>query len=203
MTERPPVPPREEVEPGQETPAIYVASLSDYNDGFLHGVWLDADDTVEGLQEGIDVMLATSPTARLTGQPAEEWAIHDYENWGGIRLSEYESLEAVSRMGLGIGRHGEAFKAWVSLLDDHDTVELGMERFEDCYIGHWGSLEDYGDETLREIFGLDLDELPGVPDGLRQYVTLDAAGWARDATINGEIQSVEGDGGVYVFYGTC
>ena len=35
-------------------PRIYVASLSDYNAGRLHGVWLDANQDVEELQAAVD-----------------------------------------------------------------------------------------------------------------------------------------------------
>jgi antirestriction protein len=68
---------------------LYVASLSDYNAGILHGEWIDVTD--EGaMREGISAMLASSPTAKQEGLPAEEWAIHDYEGFGELRLSEYE-----------------------------------------------------------------------------------------------------------------
>lgn len=184
-------------------PQIYVASLSDYNDGVLHGTWLDANDTADGLQAGIDLMLASSPTAQRYGQPAEEWAIHDYENWGQIRLGEYEPLETIATLAAGIARHGEAYAAWVSLVDDHQSDELSEGRFEECFIGRWVSLEEYGEDTLREIFELDIDELPGVPEALRSYVSIDVDGWTRDLRLNGEIQTVEGDGGVYVFWGSC
>ena len=41
-------------------PRIYVASLSDYNAGVLHGVWLDATQDEEELQAGITAMLDAS-----------------------------------------------------------------------------------------------------------------------------------------------
>ena len=42
-------------------PRIYVASLSDYNAGRLHGTWLDADVEAADLAEGVQAMLASSP----------------------------------------------------------------------------------------------------------------------------------------------
>lgn len=76
---------------------IYVASLSDYNAGILHGVWLDFDnfDHITDLWKVIKEMLAASPDAKDTGRPAEEWAIHDYEGWLGFSLSEYEDLDTL------------------------------------------------------------------------------------------------------------
>jgi hypothetical protein len=52
--------PRPEREP-QERPQIYVASLSDYNDGRLHGAWIDAAQDAEQLAEAVRAMLDHSP----------------------------------------------------------------------------------------------------------------------------------------------
>lgn len=182
---------------GRESPHIYVASLTDYNAGILHGTWLDANDTVEGLQEGIDVMLATSPTAERYGEPAEEWAIHDFEGWGRIEVDEHESLATVTRLAEGLERHGEAFGAYVDVVGTTGAEELA--QFEERYLGQFVSLEDYGDSLLADM-GVDVDDLPDVPEGLRPYVTIDVAGWVRDMQLNGEIRGVEGGNGVYVFW---
>ncbi|MDR0779720.1 MAG: antirestriction protein ArdA, partial [Pseudomonadales bacterium] len=61
-------------------PRIYVACLAAYNNGILHGAWLDAAQEPEALQNEVRDMLAASPIAG-----AEEWAIHDYEGFGEIR----------------------------------------------------------------------------------------------------------------------
>src|SRR5690242_7244320 len=79
------------------TPRIYVASLSDYNAGELHGVWMDADQDAGELHQAVAAMLALS-----NEPPAEDWAIHDYEGFGPFRVDEHESLEVVSAVGLGI-----------------------------------------------------------------------------------------------------
>ena len=73
-------------------PRIYVASLADYNDGRLHGAWIDAAQDVQALQRCIQNMLDASPSPG-----AEEWAIHDYEGFEFVQLSEFESIETVSR----------------------------------------------------------------------------------------------------------
>ena len=53
---------------------IYVASLSDYNAGILHGEWVSFDDfsSAGEVWEAIRAMLADSPTAKAEGVPAEE-----------------------------------------------------------------------------------------------------------------------------------
>lgn len=55
-----------------QTPRIYVASLSDYNNGLLHGEWIDAGQEPDEIHEQVQAMLAESESPG-----AEEWAIHD------------------------------------------------------------------------------------------------------------------------------
>lgn len=47
------------------TPRVYVACLASYNDGILHGEWVDAVDADE-IQEGIDRVLFSSPRPNVT-----------------------------------------------------------------------------------------------------------------------------------------
>src|SRR5579863_1356558 len=88
----------------QTTPKIYVACLAAYNNGHLHGEWIEANQGAEAIHEQIREILAKSPIAG-----AEEWAIHDYEGFCGLRLSEYEDIASVAQMAAMIGEHGEAW----------------------------------------------------------------------------------------------
>ena len=175
------------------TPRIYVASLSDYNAGVLHGEWLDASADVEAMEEGVQSMLASSPSPG-----AEEWAIHDYEGFGPLRLEEYESLETVSTVALGIAEHGPAFAHWAALVGTIDPDAL--ERFEDAYLGQSESIEGYAEELLDDM-GV-FRQLEGVlSEHLQPYVTFDVAGFARDLELSGDVVTSEAPEGVYVFSG--
>lgn len=190
MTEQLPEP-TPEVEPSPvSTPRIYVASLSDYNAGRLHGTWVEAARDVEALYDQIDVMLKTSPAPG-----AEEWAIHDYEGFGSLRLSEYEALEWISAVATGIVEHGGAFAAYAALVNDQPER---LKDFETAYRGEWESLEAYAEELLDDLGATEL--LERVPDWLQSYVSLDIAGFARDLELGGDIwtESTE-EGGVWVF----
>lgn len=179
-----------EREPGSDV-RIYVASLSDYNDGRLFGAWLDAAVDIDDLTEGIQSMLARSPTPG-----AEEWAIHDYEGFGLLHLSEYEDLNTVSQIGQGIGKHGPAFAHWAALCGTSDPDDL--RRFDDVYLGHWDSIEAYAEELLDDLGIEDIIE-QAIPDHLAAYVTVDVDGFARDLEYSGEVGTSEGDDGVYLF----
>ena len=183
---------------GRETapqlrPRIYVASLSDYNAGQLHGEWIDAAQPVELLEAAVSAMLAASPSPM-----AEEWAIHDYDDFKGIGLGEFESLEVVSRLAGGLVEHGRAFGAWADHVGS-DTEEVS--GFEEAFRGEWPSLEAYAQELLSDL-GLEdiLDRL--VPDWLSSYVTVDAAGFGRDLVLGGDLVVRETTAGtVWIFDG--
>lgn len=185
----------EEPEPDMEPeprlePRIFVASLSDYNAGRLHGIWLDAAQDPEDLQIRINNMLARSDEPH-----AEEWAIHDFEGFNGLHLGEWENLAHVSRVAKGIQQHGEAFAHWATLV----STDEELDDFEDNYLGRWKSVTDYAEHILDDL-GLDQELNRCVPENLRPYVKLDAEGFGRDLELGGGITAVEGQaGGVYVF----
>lgn len=178
------------------SPRIYVASLTDYNAGILHGAWLDADHTAEAIEDGIGAMLAASPTAARYGEPAEEWRIDDYEGWAGIRIDSFESLDTIQRLARGLRTHGDAYAAWASSLDSYEPDEL--DEFEERFQGEFASATEYAEQLLQDL-GIDPYDIPGVPEGLRYYASIDVEGWVRDMRLNGEICVAESKSGVYVF----
>lgn len=172
-------------------PRIYVASLADYNDGRLHGAWIDAVGEPEEIWQSVHDMLERSPTPG-----AEEWAIHDYENFGPLRLGEFESLDTISRIGLGMVKHGRSFAHWASIVGTSDPDEL--DRFEDAFLGHFDSVEQYAEDLLDGI-GIEAMLESAVPSSLQPYVKLDFELFARDLELSGDVTSSEGDNGVYLF----
>ena len=174
------------------SPKVWIASLSDYNAGHLHGAWVDADQGADDIWEGINGVLRTS---QVPG--AEEWAIFDFEGFGPLRLSEYETVERISRLGRGIGEHGVAFVVFASFLGDDDQL---LDQFEDCYIGQWESAVAYVEEFLEDV-GLDriLDE--AVPEPYRDYVRFDTEALVRDMECEGSLLAVDdSEGGVFLFH---
>jgi len=177
----------------EERPWIYVASLSDYNAGILHGSWIDADQEPEELQAEVNEMLARSPSGH-----AEEFAVHDFELFGDYHVDEYDSLNWISTIASGITEHGPAFAAWAARCDRDGE---SLERFEDAYRGDWPSIEEYAESLLDDLGCLhELDD--AVPEVLRAYVDVDIAGFARDLELGGDITSVDHASGVWIFDGT-
>ena len=167
-------------------PRIYVACLAAYNNGRLHGRWIDADQSVDDIWSEVQAMLAASPEPG-----AEEWAIHDYEGFGSLRLSEWESFERVSAIAAGIAEHGPAFAAWLSYDESRDLDD--PNAFLDAYRGEWDSLRAYAEQFADDIGLYDAAEKTGSP-----YVAVDIDMLERDLDI--EMYSVESDHyTVYVF----
>lgn len=83
------------------TPRIYVACLAAYNNGYLHGEWIDADQDEEAIFVEIHAMLLRSPVPS-----AEEYAIHDYEGFHGVELKEYSAISTVVRIAAFLAEHG-------------------------------------------------------------------------------------------------
>jgi antirestriction protein len=176
-----------------EGPRIYVASLSDYNAGILHGEWIRADQEPDELSEAVQGMLERSSTPG-----AEEFAIHDFERFGHYRVGEYDSLGWVSRVARGTIEHGQAFGAWADHCN-HDEDDLA--HFEDAYLGTWGSMTEYAEELLDDLGYLRaVDE--AVPDMIQPYVRVDIDAFARDLELSGDITAVEHGDGVWLFEGS-
>ncbi len=168
------------------TPSIYVACLAAYNSGRLHGEWIDANQDAEDIGEAVQRMLGQSPEPG-----AEEWAIHDYEGFAPLRLSEWESFERVSAIAVGIVEHGSAFAAWLAYDESRDPSDV--RAFEDAYQGEWDSLRDYAEDFAESTGMNQLAESAGSP-----YITVDIDALERDLDI--ELYTVEtGHHTIYVF----
>lgn len=181
-----------EREPGTPQPRIYIASLSDYNNGDLVGEWVDAAQSDDELAEAAQAVLAQS------NEPmAEEFAVFDYDGFGPLRLDEYESLTSVGRLARGIARHGIAFAHYAAAIQSTDSDQLRL--FDAAYEGHYSDLKEYGEQILESVFAIDeaLDE--SVPAFLVPYISVDAEGFVLDMAYNGMIATSEGDEGIYVF----
>jgi antirestriction protein len=119
-------------------PRIYVACLAAYSNGKLHGDWIDCDKDADKILSEIKLILAKSPEPN-----AEDWAIHDYENWHSITIREHESIERIAELATLIQTHGSAFAYYYEYFDL-------VEGFEDSYRGCYESEEDFVRESLTE-----------------------------------------------------
>lgn len=155
-----------------DTPRIYLANLAAYNAGRLAGEWVDATDLGE----------LEAAAGRIRG----DWAIHDQDGFGPVRLDEHETLEHVAELAAGIDEHGAPFAAYVA---------AGYEPadFEEAYAGEWSTLAEFAEDLLEDI-----GDLGQIPERLRGY--FDFAKYARDLERGGDVFTEPAPGGVYVYW---
>lgn len=182
-------------------PAIYVADLAAYNSAILFGKWisLSGKDSDEVYEE-INAMLAEG-TLRFgletMSSKHEEFAIHDYEGFGPIKVNEYASIsdlvEHVERMSDDPAK----YFAYLSAVD-----EDGDGYDPDEVMGPYDSREDYSWEMLD--IALDSADLTsyleklGVP--FANYFKFDAKDFAFSESCNGAVSFGEYEGKTYVIY---
>ena len=155
------------------TPRIYVACLAAYNNGYLHGAWVDATQGEWGMWEDIQKMLAASPIP-----DAEEHAIHDYEGFEGARISEYTDIETVAKLAAFIAEHGALGGAVLEYYNNDldEASEALIERYHGCF----ASLADYVQNTTEDSMT--------IPQSLQYYIDWQAM--ARDAELNGDLFTI-------------
>ena len=166
------------------TPSIYIADLSAYNNGRLHGVWIDATDGLNEIWDQVKAMLKASPEAM-----AEEYAIHDYEGFGSYKVSEYEGLEEVHIIAVFIEEHG-ALGAEVLDYACGD-MEQAEKTLTESYNGEYKSVADFAEQLT--------DDTSEVPEHLQYYIDYEKMG--RDMELSGDIFTIEtGFEEVHIFW---
>lgn len=163
-------------------PRIYVACLAAYNSGHLHGAWIDADQDAWSIYDDVKAMLRASPIA-----DAEEWAVHDYEGFEGIRIEEYDGFERVAELAAFLMEHG---KLGAEVFSYFGSINDARTALSDQYAGEYESLADFAQEITEET--------TSIPETLRFYVDYDRM--ARDMAISDVIAFETGFEQVHVFW---
>lgn len=173
---------------------IYVASLSDYNAGRLHGVHIDLPTDEDEVWEKIRKMLRESPEAKAGYGPAEEFAIHDYEGFHSYRIHEFESISSVVKIANFLDQFGEAGAAW--LANDSTNLEQDdlEEAFNESYRGVHKDAHDYAFDYISSV-----GEYRGIPFEIfdENYPIFDWDNIADDLMQN--TWTISGDEGIHVF----
>ncbi|MCF7975528.1 MAG: antirestriction protein ArdA [Phycisphaerae bacterium] len=173
-----------------ETPRIYVASLADYNAGRLHGCWIDANQSADAIREQIVDMLAESK------EPvAEDYAVHDYEHFGDLELSEYTGIDQIAAAAYHIVEHGPVFASLLSYVGGTSNIEEALRYMEDGYCGEYESLTDYAEQFIDDCYS---DSLKNLPEFIRYHI--DYEGIARDMELGGDVFTLECDCKIHIFY---
>ena len=153
---------------------IYVADLAAYNNGMLHGVWIDACKDLETIKDQIKDMLKNSPE-----EDAEEYAIHDHEGFEGYSVSEWSGIDELHEVACFIEENPGIGGALLSQFCDN--LEEARQAIEDNYQGCYESLADYAEELTTST--------SEVPEHLSYYIDYDRMG--RDMEMSGDIFTIQ------------
>lgn len=159
-------------------PQVWVGCLAAYNQGDLHGEWIECSYGSEHINERIAHIIKTSPAA-----DAEEWLIFDQQDMGDI--GENESPKYLAEVAEFILEHDEL--ALICLDNVHGNLKEAESMIENYY-GCYQSQEEFGWEML-ENQGIE------IPDALLWY--FDAKAYGRDLLTS--YDAILSDGKIYVF----
>ena len=163
---------------------IYVRSLAHYNAGHLIGKWFDARE--DNLLSRVSSWIYSLDHY---GAQCEEWAIHDYENFGEFEIKEYGDLNTIESVAKAIAEHGCAVTAWLSYTG---ADEFNEDDFLDSYRGEWSSELEYAQSFFDEVYLYD------IPESVQIYVDYEA--FTRDLFIS-DCWSAKAQGGnLYIFW---
>ena len=136
---------------------VYVACLGCYNEGKMHGSWVDADELEERWD---DMQIHGNPAPRYPEQSYpmtkckrlhhEEWAIHDYD--GVPNLGEHPDIPYLIKVMRAVEEHGDPFLEWFNLdphnMGHHDDLS---EAFAEAYCGEYESEEDFAAQHAESM----------------------------------------------------
>jgi len=124
-------------------PRVYVACLGCYNEGVLHGKWMDADE-LESEWLHCDLHEDGSyPMTRCKKLHHEEWAIHDSEY---IRCSEHTDINGLIDTMRAFEEHGDGFREWYNHCPSHADWDDPVEAWQDRYQGEYDSKKAFAEE---------------------------------------------------------
>lgn len=162
-------------------PQIWVGCLAAYNNGKLHGEWIDANQDAEDLLEDIKAMLAKSPVPN-----AEEWQIFEYEDFGAIKVDKDEKLETIAKWAEATVRYGLPYTLWAW---ENHHYKHEPDDFDGIFYGHYSSLAEFAKEYYKQS--------NTVPEALESYI--DWEGYGEDL-LHGSFYCIKVDGdGVYIY----
>ncbi|MBD8687066.1 MULTISPECIES: antirestriction protein ArdA [unclassified Rhizobium] len=138
---------------------FYAACLASYNNGVLHGRWIDASSDVDEMQAEVSAMLRESRFPNVTVKhpetdemvpSAEEWAIHDYEDLPSC-FGEYAGIKAIAEFVELTEEHSMEAENLSAIVSHFGSVAYAKEELADRFVGRYESLRAYADEMADEM----------------------------------------------------
>ena len=110
---------------------------------------------------------------------AEEYAVHDYEGFGGMEIGEAAPMAKIVEIAVFLRERGQLG----ALLAAHfgGDISQAQDALENSYRGVF--------ESLADCFQALTEETTTIPENLRLYI--DYESMARDAELSGDVFTIE------------
>lgn len=167
---------------------IYAACLASYNNGILHGAWIDASSDADEMQEAVNAMLASSKIP-----DAEEFAIHDYDGLPSS-FGEYPGLETIAEF-VELCEEFDHIDSddMAKIIADFSDLAEARSALNDDFCGIYDCFRDYADEAADEMLACHDAKADSI---LVRYFDYDA--FARD--LNMDMRTIDLNSGIAVFH---
>ena len=158
----------------ESKPMAMIVCLASYNEGKIHGKWVDMTQDINEIWDQINNIIKTAPNPR-----SEEWEILDYDSFYVsnkiLRSKSIEELQEIAQIIIDNGIVGSL------LLDEQGGEITTTKRMLENYIGCYESWEDYAWEYVNNYL-----DIPKEPE---YYINYEK--WGRDLELSGEIYCIE------------
>jgi antirestriction protein len=147
-------------------PKICIGNLAAYNNGILIFDWVDANQEPEELN-------AKAQEIANKYFEGEEYIIFDYQDFGGVTISEWENLEKVSMIANALVENGEALsfyiEHYVDQRKDFDIDQI-LRDFADSFVGEYENLNTFYDSCIEENLPSEIEQLKVFGNPLLNYL---------------------------------
>lgn len=165
------------------TPQVFVTCLAAYNNGTLHGEWVEATDEDE-LRESVKRVLASSPEP-----DAEEFFWSDTDNLPD-QIGEYTSIKTTTAVGALVEEHGlfmvQFVADYASDIEDADNLARLLDEVITYSDGERWTSEGHLIAAWAEEYFAELD--CDIPEG----VIVDWEATGRDMLMGYHLEEVDG-----------
>lgn len=201
---------------------MYAACLASYNNGRLHGVWIDLENKDKAdVNAEIAAMLRASPNPNVTVDCPEcdgtglvyevlttlnhacagcggKGTVPSAEEWAahdwdGEGFDGFGEYPDLDKVLEHVRLYGEHGDAWLAFCDHIGADFATEDGFRDAYAGEANSPEEWAEDYLTECGDLAL-----IPKNLRFY--FDFEKYARDCEMSGDVSFIRHAGTLYVFH---
>ena len=138
---------------------IYIACLAAYNSGCLHGNWIDVHGDAEEMEKEAQKVIKTSPVP-----DAEEWAIHDYDDFP--NMGEYVGLDKIAEVADMILESEFDASVVKAVIDNYSNDMDAAQRALEDNRGVWDSFQQYAEDFADEMLACHKD--PAI-EWIKQY----------------------------------